>query len=88
MSLHPRFIADVPEETVRVARAAFRKGNRVMQMRDELGTLFTDEQFVDLFPNVGQPAESPWRLALVTVLQFAENLTDHQAADAVRGRID
>jgi transposase len=88
MSLHPRFIADVPEETVRVARAAFRKGNRVMQMRDELGTLFTDEQFVDLFPNVGQPAESPWRLALVTVLQFAENLTDRQAADAVRGRID
>ena len=59
-----------------------------MQMRDELGTIFTDEQFADLFPNVGQPAETPWRLALVTVLQFAENLTDRQAADAVRGRID
>ncbi len=88
MSLHPRFVADVPEETVRVARAAFRKGNRAMQMRDELGTMFTDEQFADLFPKVGQPAESPWRLALVTVLQFAENLTDRQAADAVRGRID
>jgi transposase len=59
-----------------------------MQIRDELGTLFSDEQFMDLFPQVGQLAESPWRLALVTVMQFAENLTDRQAADAVRGRID
>src|SRR5690606_21119593 len=88
MTLHPRYIPDVPEETVKVAKAAFRKGNRYMQMRDELGTLFSDEQFEDLFPNVGQLAASPWRLALVTVMQFAENLTDRQAADAVRGRID
>jgi transposase len=88
MTLHPRYIPDVPEETVQVAKAAFRKGNRYMQMRDELGTLFTDEQFEDLFPNVGQVAASPWQLALVTVMQFAENLTDRQAADAVRGRID
>jgi transposase len=88
MTLHPRYIPDVPEETIKVAKAAFRKGNRYMQMRDELGTLFSDEQFSDLFPNVGQLAESPWRLALVTVMQFAENLTDRQAADAVRARID
>ena len=88
MTLRPRYIPDVPEETVKVAKAAFRKGNRYMQMRDELGTLFSDEQFTDLFPNVGQLAASPWRLALVTVMQFAENLTDRQAADAVRGRID
>jgi transposase len=88
MTLHPRYIPDVPEETVKVAQAAFRKGNRYMQMRDELGTLFNDEQFSDLFPNVGQLAESPWRLALVTVMQFAENLMDRQAADAVRAHID
>lgn len=88
MTLHPQYIPDVPEATVQVAQAAFRKGNRYMQMRDELGSLFNDEQFVDLFPNVGQLAEAPWRLALVTVMQFAENLTDRQAADAVRGRID
>jgi transposase len=88
MTLHPRYIPDVPEETVKVAKAAFRKGNRYMQMRDELGTLFNDEQFTDLFPNVGQLAQSPWRLALVTVMQLAENLTDRQAADAVRARID
>ncbi|HRI93910.1 MAG TPA: IS1182 family transposase [Accumulibacter sp.] len=88
MTLHPHSIPDVPEVTAQVARAAFRKGNPYMQMRDELGTLFTDEQFSDLFPNVGQLAETPWRLALVTVMQFAENLTDRQAADAVRARID
>jgi transposase len=59
-----------------------------MQMRDELGTMYRNDQFADLYPTVGQPAEAPWRLALVTILQFAENLTDRQAADAVRGRID
>ncbi len=88
MTLRTQYIPDVPEETARVAQAAFRKGNRYMQMRDELGTMYQDDQFADLYPNVGQLAEAPWRLALVTVMQFAENLTDRQAADAVRGRID
>lgn len=59
-----------------------------MQMRDELGTFFEDEDFTDLFPRRGQSAISPWRLALITLMQFAENLTDRQAANAVRGRID
>ena len=88
MSLRPRYVPDIPEETARIAQAAFRKGNPYMKMRDELGTFFTDDQFVDLYPLDGQPAFSPWRLALVCVLQFAENLTDRQAADAVRSRID
>lgn len=88
MTMRPRYITEVPEETAKIAKAAFRKGNRYMQMRDELDSVFNDEQFADLFPNVGQLAETPWRLALVTVMQFAENLTDRQAADAVRGRID
>lgn len=57
-------------------------------MRDELGELYSDEQFAELFPVRGQPAASPGRLALVTVMQFAEGLTDRQAADAVRGRMD
>lgn len=74
--------------TVQVAQKAFRKGNTYMQMRDLLGTFFTDDQFIDLYPADGQPAYSPWRLALVSVMQFAENLTDRQAADAVRARID
>ena len=57
-------------------------------MRDEMGVFFSDEQFADLFSPRGQPALSPCRLALVTIMQYAENLTDRQAADAVRGRID
>jgi transposase len=88
MTLHLNELPEVPKETVRVARAAFRKGNVYMAMRDELGVLYTDHDFRDLFPNVGQSALSPWRLGLVLVMQFAENLTDRQAADAVRGRID
>ena len=88
MSLHPAPIGPIPEETARVARAAFPKGNVYMRMRDEFGSLYEDGAFVALFPTRGQPAEAPWRLALVLVMQFAEGLPDRQAADAVRGRID
>src|SRR5215218_8722914 len=87
MSLKPDPIQPVPEETVRVARAAFRKGNPLLKLRDELGTIFSDEDFADLFPRLGQPGLAPWRLALVTLLQFRENLPDRQAAEAVRARI-
>jgi len=78
----------VPKETARVARAAFPKGNRYLTLRDELGTIFNDDMFAHLFPKVGQPGEAPWRLALVTVVQFAEGLSDREVADAVRARID
>ena len=81
-------IPGIPEDTVDVALAAFPKGNFYLTLRDELGTLFSDEDFKDLFPSRGQPALSPWRLALITLVQFRENLTDRQAAEAVRARID
>ncbi|QDV34698.1 IS1182 family transposase [Tautonia plasticadhaerens] len=88
MSLHPRPIGSVPEEAARVAHAAFPGGNTYIALRDELGTIFRDDDFADPYPSRGRPAESPWRLALVTVFQFAEGLSDRRAADAVRGRID
>jgi transposase len=88
VSLKPEPIGSVPEETARVVRAAFPKGNTYTRMRDELGVLWEDEDFAGLFPTRGQPALAPWRLALVTVMQFAEGLSDRQAADAVRSRID
>jgi transposase len=88
MVLRPRPESHVPEETARVAHAAFPKGNPYLTLRDELETLYADGFFADLFPKRGQPAESPGRLALVTVVQFAENLSDRQAAEAVRSRID
>ena len=88
MSLKPQAIGPVPEETARIARAAYPKGNIYLQLRDTLGTIYEDEQFADLFSQRGQPAESPWRLALVCVLQFLEGLSDRQAASAVRGRLD
>ena len=88
MSLHPRPVLEVPEETARVAHAAFPKGNIYLRIRDRLGVFFADEQFAPLFSERGQPAFSPWRLALMSIVQFAEDLSDRQAAEAVRGRID
>jgi transposase len=88
MSLKPTPIEPVPEGTARVAKAAFRKGNPLLSLRDELGAIFADADFADLFPKLGQPGLPPWRLALVTLLQFRENLPDRQAAEAVRARID
>jgi transposase len=88
VSLRPGPVPPVPDETARVARAAFPGGNLHMRMRDELDAIFDDEAFASLFPLRGRPAEAPWRLALVTIFQFAEGLADRQAADAVRARID
>ena len=88
MSLHPEPIGEIPGETARVARAAFPKGTLVTRLRDEFSVIYQDEDFGGLYPDQGQPALTPWRLALVTVFQFLENLSDRQAADAVRARID
>ncbi|MBN9386577.1 MAG: hypothetical protein J0I20_00875 [Chloroflexi bacterium] len=76
MSMRPRPVPQVPEQTVLVARAAFPKGSLAMSVRDELGAVFADEQFARAFGVRGAPAESPGALALVTVLQHVENLTD------------
>lgn len=88
MSLHPRKLDPIPEETARVARAAFRTPSVPMMMRDELGSLYEDEKFLDLFSTLGRGAVSAERLTIVSVLQYIEGLTDRQAALAVRGRLD
>jgi transposase len=88
MSLKPLPFGEVLLSTVRVARAAFPKGGLCLRIRDRLGPVFTDEQFVGLFPRRGRPGLSAARLVWVLVLQFAEDLTDRQAAEAVRSRID
>jgi transposase len=88
MSMRPRPSHAIPAMTAQVARAAFPKGCLAIRIRDVLGELFDDGQFVGLFGVRGRPALSPAWLALVSVLQFAEGLSDRQAADAVRSRID
>ena len=88
MSLSPQPLPLVPDNTARIARAAFRRGNPYVILRDRLGAVFEDADFADLYPRLGQPAYAPWRLALVTLMQFREGLSDRQAAEAVRGRID
>lgn len=78
----------VPSRTVCVVRTALPHGNRYLTLRDKLGTIFDDKMFAHLFSKRGRPAEAPWQLALVTIVQFAEKLSDRKAAEAVRTRID
>ncbi len=86
--MHPQPIGPIPEDTSRVARAAFPNGNIYIEMRNVLGTIYEDKDFAELFEVLGRPAIAPWRLALVTLMQFSEGLSDRQAAEAVRARID
>jgi transposase len=88
MTLQQQQTFTIPEETARVARAAYPHGNTIIKMRDVLGTIYHDEAFAHLFPHNGRPVEAPWRLTLITIMQFMEELSDREAADAVRGRID
>lgn len=86
--LRPDPLVPVPEHAARIAHPAFRKGNLSLQPRDELGVLYVDQDLAALFPALDQPVLPPWRLALVTAVQFLENLTDRQAAEQVRARLD
>lgn len=88
MSMKPKDIPPIPQDTLEVAQAAFPSGNLYLQMREQLGVIYQDEDFIDLFAQRGQPAQAPWRLILVCIMQFIDNLSDRQAAEAVRARID
>ncbi len=88
MSLPPPGPTTIPEETAQLARTICPQGTLYMQIRDQLGVIYEDQSFADLFSRRGQPAEAPWRLALICIFQFIEGLTDRQAAEAVQQRID
>ena len=88
MSMYPQPIAPIPAETRRLAWRVNPKGTLIMRVRDRLGRLYQDEDFVGLYPATGQPAFAPWRLALIIVFEYLEGLTDRQAAEAVRNRLD
>lgn len=86
MSMKPQAIPEIPAETVRVVRVVFPKGNIYIRLRDTLGGIYQDELFADLYPDRGQPAYAPWRLALVTVFQCKEHgwlkARGHQRTDS------
>src|SRR5581483_9044419 len=88
MSLQPTPAAPVPEETARVAHAAFARGNAWIALRDAVGPIYDDASFAVPFARRGRPAGAPWRLALVTGMPFAEGRSARQAAEVVRARID
>ncbi|WP_429195028.1 transposase [Kitasatospora sp. MAP12-15] len=81
-------LPEVLEQTALVAAAAFPKGKLAMRVRENLAEVFADEPFASAFGMRGAPGLSPGMLALVTVLQFAENLTDRQAAGMAVRAID
>ena len=78
----------MPTETAKVAHAIFPKGNLCITLAEALHECFRDQDFNPLYPHRGQPAASPLRLALATILQDVEGLTDRQTASAVRSRIE
>lgn len=83
--LRAEAVGEIPAQTARVAKAAFPKGSTVIKLRDAFGALYRDEDFAPFFSNLGQPALTPWRLALITIFQFLENLSDTPCgAQAVR----
>ena len=88
MSMKPHGLEPIPEETRRLVQRLCPKGTMVTQLRDALGPIYSDEAFTHLFPKRGRAAQAPWRLALVTALQAIEGLTDRQAAESVRTRVD
>ncbi len=89
MSVQPQSWPEPAPEIVVAVRAAYRRREPPLPVtvRDRLGELFPDAEFAPGFGVRGRPGWSPGRLALVTVFQMAENLTDRQAADAVRDKI-
>lgn len=88
MSLHAAPLAEIPTRTAELVRIILPKGNTITQLRDCFGAVYSDDQFRSLYPTRGQPAYAPWRLALVTIFQFLEHLSDRQAAEHVRTRLD
>lgn len=89
MGLFPRDFLAIPIETIRVAQAAFPKGNNYMTMRDKLALWYKDSDYAHLFiSHQGQPALSPGRLNLIMIMQYAEGLSDRQTVEAVASRID
>ena len=76
MSLKPFSASVVPEQTASVARRAFPKGSLCIRIFDELGTIFQDQDFADLYSQHGQPGQPPFRLALVTVAINLKRVSD------------
>src|SRR5215510_4618905 len=89
MTWRPHPLPPVPEATAAAVKAAFPKGNLYVDLHTEIGAIYDAHFFADFYADRGHPVEvAPWRLALATVMQYIEGLTDRQTADAVRRCMD
>ena len=82
--LRQQSLGSVPEDTMRAVRAAFPKGHKYISIASTFEELYEYYDFNELYSELGQSAEHPARLAIVLILQFAEGLSDREAADSVR----
>lgn len=82
MSMRPEPWPEPDPQVAAAIKAIYRRKQLplAVQVRDMLGEVFGDGEFLDLFGARGRPGYSPGRLMLVSVLQAAEKLTDRQAA--------
>jgi hypothetical protein len=88
VSMRARASVEIPAQTIRVVRAACPNGTRATHLRDTLGPIFDDAQFAGWFAREGQAGIAPGMLALVCVLQAMEDMSDREAVEAVRTRMD
>jgi transposase len=92
MSMQPALWPEPDPQVAVAVKAMYGSGKRerplAVEIRDRLGQWLADEDFAAAFGVRGRPGWSPSRLALVTVLQRVEKLTDRLAAEAVRARLD
>lgn len=88
MVLHSQSFKSIPTLTREIAQQVFPQGNVYMNLRDELGVIYQDADFSELYSSEGQPALHPGNLALVCVMQYMADLSDRSAAEAVAARID
>jgi transposase len=78
----------IPAETKRAARAVFHSSNWYIRIGDQLHHVLAGIPSKCLTANGSRPAEFSALLALITIFQIHEHLSDLQAEDAGRMRID
>ena len=92
MSMQPALWPEPDPQVAVAVKAMYGSGKRerplAVEIRGRLGQWLADEDFAAAFGIRGRPGWPPSRLALVTVLQRVEKLTDRLAAEAVRARLD
>jgi transposase len=88
MSLKPQPSRPMPEELVRIGAVLLPSDSPYRLIGDQLYAQYDNAAFADLYHAEGAPALPPVDLLFVLAFQGLEDLSDRQAAEAVRVRLD